>query len=475
MKHCLSLLVSAVFLMSATGAEEYPRDAAEKFAAKILAAAALVGDEYVEKVSAATLVDRAIRGLYAGLPQKIPDGIEARLKNIKKEKDLKALVTDVRVQLGKNQALDGRRDLTLAMNGMLSGLDPYSSFIPDPPMFNQPVWPPAGVGLQLAQVMPEGVEVLTPVFASPAHRAGIRARDVITSITNLDTEPGKPVEKPETVSLKGKTVDLAARLLQGQTGASVRVTVRRPGAEKLLSFDVVRGAVKPETIFGARRNADGSWDYWLDAERKFGYVRVGMFSAQTPVDFRDTVTALKAKGARGVIVDLRFCPGGLLRSAVQMAELFVGNKVIVSVKARVGEERSFPGEGKATWPDLPLVCLVNEESKSSAEILAACLQDHGRAVIVGSKSFGKGSVQSILPFEMSQIKLTTATFQRPSGKTLNRLGVSPEKDDTVEMKDEERLKLQAHLRGQEIIPPAKAEKFTDRQLERARAVLEKKK
>jgi carboxyl-terminal processing protease len=454
-------------------AEAYDRSDANAYATRVLAAADIVGDEYIEKIPVSKLVAHAIRGLYDGLPAKLPRDLEDRLNNVEKENDLKKLIADARFHLGKNQALDERRDLSLAVNAMLRRLDPYCSFEPAPRFIGHPDWPQVGVGLQLGMAVADGAEVITPTFGSPAHRAGIRARDVVTSVMSLDSEAGMPIEKPELISLKGKTPEQAARLLVGKAGSSVRVTVRRPGEDKLFTLDLVRAPVKSETVLGVRRRADGTWDYWLDADQKTGYIRISQIGEQTATELSSVLRNLQRKGAKGLVLDLRFCPGGLLNATVKIAEIFVGAQIVVSAKTRAGEPKPFRGEREAICPDLSLVCLVNEESKRSAEILAACLQDHHRAVILGARTFGNGSIQSILAFEVGHVKLTTATFQRPSGPTLHRIGVTPAKDATIELKEEERANLRAHLRSQEAIPAPKEVKFPDRQLEGALEMLKK--
>ena len=188
---------------------------------------------------------------------------------------------------------------------------------------------------------------------------------------------------------------------------------------------------------------------------------------------------LDAKGIGGLILDLRFNPGGLLDSAIKISDLYVDDGLIVSVRPRVGREAKFNGRHEGSLLDFPMVCLVNGGSASGSEIVSAALQDHKRALIVGERSYGKGSVQNIQPFENGEIKLTTASFWRPSGKNLNKSstggkdedewGVMPDK--IVKLTSKEREDLAEAQRNAEIIPrpdkPAKKSDFKDRQLEEA--------
>jgi len=196
---------------------------------------------------------------------------------------------------------------------------------------------------------------------------------------------------------------------------------------------------------------------------------------------------LQKAGIKGFILDLRFNPGGLLDQAVKISDLFIDDGTIVTIRPRTGPPTSYMGSGKGRYRTFPMVCLVNGYSASASEIVSACLQDHGRALIVGSRSYGKGSVQTILPFrdtgKMAQIKVTTATFWRPSDKNLNKAstsgkdedewGVKPDKGYNLALSIKELNDLQDYQRDREIIArpggkaPAVNEQFRDRQLDMA--------
>jgi carboxyl-terminal processing protease len=217
----------------------------------------------------------------------------------------------------------------------------------------------------------------------------------------------------------------------------------------------------------------------IDPDSKIGYVRLTQFSDDTFRDLRLAMIDLLKRGVRGFVLDLRFNPGGLLTSARDVTDMFIEDGVIVTVKQREGGDTVYRGVALGSLTDFPMVCLVNGSSASGSEIVSAALQDHRRALILGERSYGKGSVQSIEPFDGGKIKLTTATFWRPSGKNLNKAstsgkdneewGVMPDK--LVKLTPQEEDELAEYQHDQEMIrrPGKKAEpkKFKDVQLEAA--------
>jgi len=220
---------------------------------------------------------------------------------------------------------------------------------------------------------------------------------------------------------------------------------------------------------------------------KIGYVRLTNFSNNSYRDLYKVMEKLTEQGVKGFVLDLRFNPGGLLTSAVKITDLFIDDGLIVSIKPRFGREQRFPGHHTGSLLDFPMVCLVNGYSASGSEIVSAALQDHHRALIVGERSYGKGSVQNIQPFEGGELKLTTASFWRPSNKNLNKSSTNgkdedewgvtpdetPDKSYIVKLTSKEREELAEHQRDAEIIqrpgqpPKAQKSEFKDRQLEAA--------
>ena len=236
-----------------------------------------------------------------------------------------------------------------------------------------------------------------------------------------------------------------------------------------------------ETVFGVKRKSDDDWDYMLDPEKKIGYIRLSQFQEESYDDIVAAMADLKKQGMKGLVLDLRFDPGGLLSDAVDISDLFIDDGVIVSIRPRGKEEEFIRGKHEGSLLDFPMVVLVNGESASASEIVSACLQDHHRAYVIGERSFGKGSVQNIRDFGDGKMKLTTATFWRPSGKNLYKRDPEALKNDTwgvkpdlvVPLTEKERTELFDHLRNNEVIPrrdikPKETEpEFKDVELQKA--------
>ncbi|MGE3806012.1 MAG: S41 family peptidase, partial [Gemmataceae bacterium] len=264
----------------------------------------------------------------------------------------------------------------------------------------------------------------------------------------------------------------------GKADTKVTLTVEREGVDKPFDVTITRASIELETVSGFRRNKDDNWDYVIDAENRILYVRLTGFAGNTARDLRRVLDAASRQGIKGLVLDLRFNPGGLLRSAVAISDMFIDQGDIVAIRPRVGESEVHKGQ-RGGFLDFPIVCLVNGGSASASEIVSACLQDHKRAVIVGERSFGKGSVQNIHPFDGGQLKLTIASFWRPSGKNLNKASTKGRDDDVwgvtpdvlVKLSRAERDQLAEYQLFTEVIQRTdikpKTNDFKDRQLETA--------
>ena len=395
--------------------------------------------------------------------------IEARLAKAKtaSEDDLKQLLIDARTALGEREDLDKDKDIDVALVEMLQTLDPYTTYI-DPETLNsfkinvQGNF--TGIGIQIRKdAASDLLLVVTPIKGSPAYKAGILAGDLITQISRDVDENGKPIP-----NAPGRDLDQGPggrRRRQEDPrpaqGTKVKLTVQREGSDKPLEFEITRGHVEVETVFGVKRKSNDEWDYLLDPEKKIGYIRLSQFQEESYDHIVAAMADLKKQGMKGLILDLRFDPGGLLNDAIDISDLFIDDGVIVSIRPR-GKAGGVPVHGKheGSLLDFPMVVLVNGESASASEIVSACLQDHHRAYIIGERSFGKGSVQNIRAFGNGKMKLTTATFWRPSGKNLYKRdpealksdtwGVKP--DEAVPLPEKERTELFDHLRNNEVIP-----------------------
>lgn len=306
------------------------------------------------------------------------------------------------------------RDLLYgAINGMLLSLDPHSTFLV--PEAYEALQEDAqgsfcGIGVTIG-VQSGMLTVIAPIEDSPAFKLGLLAGDRIAAI--------------EDATSADMTVDQAVTRLRGSCGTPVCVTIQRAGMEP---FDVtiVREEIRLTSVKGARLMDDG-----------FGYLRITQFGEKTPSEFIEAWTGLTGQGLRGLVVDLRGNPGGLLDSAVEVAQNFLPAKsVVVSIRGRQGskQERIFYAQGRQHDIDLPLVVLINRGSASAAEIVAGALQDHNRAVIVGETSFGKASVQNVIPVQTRPtcaVKLTTSHYFTPSGRLIDKKGINP--DESVPM------------------------------------------
>jgi C-terminal peptidase prc len=466
-------------------------DAADAYAKKVLKAIDDVRKSYVKDVPQGELVGNAIRGLYRRMDEKIPAEINDRLAKAKsmRKDELRALLSDAREHLGKREDLEKQKDVAISLQRMLYTLDPHSTYFDEETVkrFEQDTTGEftgigAHVGLDAARDM---LKIISPIKDSPAYKKGLQAGDIITTITLEEDNEGNKLDPPQVISTKGMKVTDAVRKIRGKPGTKLKLTVERDG--KPMEVELTRGRVEVETVLGARRKADDGWDYYIDPAYQIAYIHITQFSRNT---FRDLTKALKElnkKGIKGLVLDLRFNPGGLLESSVNISDLFIDDGLIVTIRPRVGDEEPYTGRHKnpddRVYLNYPMTCLINGHSASASEIVSACLQDHRRAVVIGERSYGKGSVQNIRGFDGGQMKLTIATYWRPNGKNIHRgstggkdddeWGVMPDKGFEVKQTPKERADLDEHLRNLELIPrrdkPAKEakEEFKDRQLDRA--------
>ena len=294
-----------------------------------------------------------------------------------------------------------------AISGMLAGLDPHSSYL-DPESFEEIQIGTEGRfgGLGIEVTMENGlIKVVTPIDDTPAHRAGIMPGDIIT---RLDRTP-----------VKGLNLDEAVRLMRGEPGTKIDLTIIREGRSSPLEVTLERAEIK---IASVRSQL---------LDEHFAYVRITQFQADTATSMLAELRGLLADSEndiRGLILDLRNNPGGILNGAVEVADAFLSEGVIVSTRGR-DESDNFEYEAtpRDTLEDVPIVVLVNSGSASASEIVAGALQDHGRAVVMGDKTFGKGSVQTILPLNNgAALKITTARYYTPAGRSIQATGIEPD-------------------------------------------------
>lgn len=344
--------------------------------------------------------------------------------------ELMQVFVDTFEQIDRNYVKDvDRRELMqAAIEGMLSKLDQYSTYISpeDLARFTQEVDQEfGGIGIQVNLDEETGMlTVMTPLPGTPAYKAGVKAGDVIMEIEGKST--------------KGFSIQDAVKLLKGNPGEKVTIGVQHLGSTEIEQIDIVRAVIQVATVLGDQYNPDSSWNYWIDEENKIGYIRLTHFSRHSYDELKEALETLKQGGVKGLVLDLRFNPGGLLSQATKIADLFVESGKIVSTKGRNTPERVWNAKKAGTYTGFPVAVLVNRYSASASEIVSACLQDHQRAVVVGERSWGKGSVQNVINLESgaSALKLTTASYHRPSGKNIHRFPGAKDSDEWGVMPDE---------------------------------------
>jgi len=299
------------------------------------------------------------------------------------------------------------RDLIYgALKGMLSSLDPHSQFM-DPETYNELKVDTEGKfgGLGIEITVKDGLlTVITPIEDTPAWKAGVKAQDRIVKINNELT--------------RDMTLTDAVKRLRGKPGEPVNITILRESEKKLLEFKIVRAEIKIKDIKEARIIEDG-----------VAYIRLVEFRENTSRDFALTLEKLQKDGMNALILDLRNNPGGLLESAVKVTEKFIprGKSIVYTKGRKTSQNLEFSSRESRPMTDIPLAVLINEGSASGSEIVAGCLQDYKRAIILGTKSFGKGSVQTIMPlYDGSALRLTTSKYFTPLGKEIHGKGVVPD-------------------------------------------------
>jgi carboxyl-terminal processing protease len=342
-----------------------------------------------------------------------------------------------------------------AMEGMTSKLDDYSTYIAPGPYqeFQETIDQEfGGVGMEVMQdPKTKQLVVTSPLLGTPAYDAGIRAGDKILRIN------GQPTQ--------GMSLRETVRQMRGKKGQAVTLTVLHEGAAKPDDLTIVRAVIHVDSVLGDTRNSDGTWNYLLAGSDRVGYLRIS---------------------------NLRDNPGGLLDAAVQVCDMFIDSGVIVTTRNRGGEiRRAYSATTAGAYTKIPLAVLVNKYSASASEIVAACLQDYNRAVIVGQRTWGKGTVQEVIDLEEGQgaLKLTTASYWRPSGRNIHRTkdandsdawGVTPNPGYQVVVEGEDlnawiRWRRQRDLGkpGAEPAPHGQERPFVDRPLAKATQYVEK--
>ena len=319
-----------------------------------------------------------------------------------------------RIQNEYVEEIDQAEAMDSAINGLLQSLDPYSSYM------NQKTWEESetetsgefgGLGIEVS--MESGVvKVITPIDDTPASRAGVKAGDYIIKINNEQ--------------VLGKTLMEAVNLMRGPVGTSIEITIRRKGLKKAKIFKIIREIIEIKSVISKL------------IDNKVGYLRLRAFKQNSSGQLKKEISKIeKNKKLVGYILDLRNNPGGLLTQAIEISNFFLDDGEIVSTKGRKNKEnRKFFAKKGDKIKGKPLIVLINNGSASASEIVAGALQDQKRAVLLGEATFGKGSVQSIIPLKnRGALRLTVSKYYLPSGKSISDVGVIP--DIKVEEKGDE--------------------------------------
>ena len=442
-----------------------------RFAQQMNTVVESVTEKYVRVVAREDLIEAAITGLFQAARKPVPRDLRSQIdKAVSHMSALRAQSPDTnpkitlassrsridpverllaRLRTEAGDADLGGDSLVIACRALAKKLDAYSGVVmaEEKRRMSNMDQETVGVGLEFRpQLTPGPYEVEAVHAGSPAQRAGLRPGDVITHLDGLPTGEARPesVLALRSRELPDGIVPLARPVQPGATEPPkppdrVKVTYRRGGDKAGRTVELVRERYRPETVQGVRRKEDNSWDYVLDAKAGIAHVRVGSLSRGTSEELREVLVSLREEKVKGVILDLRWSPGGYLHEAIEVADLFLGEALIATLESRGKPDIPYRSTSEGKFRDFRVVVLVNGDTIGGAELIAAALQDHHRALVVGQRTLGKASVQTpiSLALEGMEFKLTSGTFIRPSGKNLHRFpedgtsavwGVLPDED-----------------------------------------------
>ncbi|MEM9915287.1 MAG: S41 family peptidase [Planctomycetota bacterium] len=361
------------------------------------------------------------------------------------------LLIDLRYELATEYVdePDQQQLIKGAVQGMIDSLDdPYTQYFPQEEFeaFQDNVNAEfTGIGAEVT-IENNRLHIVTPLEDSPAWKAGVMAGDTVMAIEGEDT-----LNMP---------INEAIKKLKGPAGTDVTITVRHANGEDA-TLTITRAKIEVQTVRGFKRDADHRYNYFLDPVNKVGYVRLTQFSERTTPEVAEALQGLKDQGVRAVILDMRYNPGGLLNAAVDISDMFLDEgQTIVSVRGRAVPEKVYESTSDTLLPDIPVVVLANPFSASASEIVAGALADNGRALFVGERTFGKGSVQQVKLLDGTNagaLKITNAYYYLPSGRNIHRRtdaekwGVDPSDNAYIPMNPDQRRERLEARRANDII------------------------
>lgn len=356
---------------------------------------------------------------------------------------------------------DKQRLYQAAMKGMIDSLDPYSSYIPIESLkpfqaiFEQEF---GGLGVSLdGRPRRDRLTIVATLFDSPAYRAGVKPGDVLLEIDGVDSTKSE--------------VENVSKKLRGKQGTQVILTIERASEPEPLHIKIVRARIEVESVLGDRRRLNGSWEFAMEEDPRIAYMRLELFGEKTTDELKAAISSIR-NDCKGLIIDLRDNTGGLLIVAKDICDMFLDDGIIVSTRGRDDRiDQLYTAHlGTEIQNSVPIVVMINEHSASASEVVAGCLQDRCRATIVGERSFGKGSVQNVIPLDagLAAMRLTTAYYYPPSGRLIHRKpnakpgdvwGIAPDEgcevplDESAFMKSIERFRKRADPSANGISSP----------------------
>jgi C-terminal peptidase prc len=407
---------------------------AQAFALQLKDALDLIVKQYARPVERPELVVSALKGLYQAAGASAPAALAAMIKKADAtDGELVDAIAQERERLGNPGPLQGSSALKVSLVSALRALDPYCFLTPSEKYLRETDTQKNGLGLEVEKNAGGSFVLKSVTPGGPAQRAGMRPGDRITHFNGRPIQTGKSARDNALLWLW---------ITQGSGGRPFRLTMVQPGKKAPYQVTLKPGPFKAETVFGVDRRDDDSWNYLLDPKNGIAHVRLGALKRGTAADLRQVLEQLRKSGVRGLILDLRWCPGGLLDEAVDVAALLVGDRVIANIDyrdgGRVAVRRRQTGTDAPSFLDVPLVALVNGQTLGGGELIAAAIQDTGRGPVVGQRTVGKGSVQRALTNEQGAfyhpigdltIRLSVGIFTRLSGKNLQRFATSKDTDN----------------------------------------------
>jgi carboxyl-terminal processing protease len=450
---CAALLI-VIFPFALSAINPRPKEStpqqrveAQEYAHTFFTITQAISDLYVRPVPQVDLVEAGLIGLYESARQPVPAGLRQDLERADKDGQLLAQMLYFREQVAGNPAVTGPRGLLASVAALPRTLDAHCGLMPTTE-FRNPGENEYGPGFELdgdtggsglrrplggemlvGSVPPLPFRIAEVKPGSPAQRAGLKPGDILTRLDGEPITAATALTAYQTLYLPGPREPERELLL----------TVARRGWGVPREVKIMRREFRPESVFGVRRKTDNTWDYWLDTERRIACVRLGAIRQDSPASLATALRSIEGREVKGLILDLRWCPGGYLTPATEIAGFFLESGLIAGTKYRNPDRqvaREFRAETSAlgfkAGTTYPALVLINSETAGGAELIAAALQDNGRAVVAGQRSLGKGSIQS--PIQLPglsglQFKLTGGTFTRPNGKNLQRYPESTTSDD----------------------------------------------